>query len=147
MNNKNTFDELLHNYSDKWHINFNDMLVMEQGPSPEPPSDEEIQPPDAPNNANTQPINPDNTELDPSIQQPDNSALPPLDQTDQTDTEQNPDNTISNERDVMLIKLIYKALTIDIDPSQYSDLLEIKEIDNKNASQVLEQLQQIINQY
>ena len=146
MNNKKTFDELLHNYSDKWHINLNDdMLVMEQGPSPEPPSDEEIQSSDTPpNNANTQPINPDNTELDPSIQQPDNSALPPL---DQTDAEQNSDNIISNERDVMLIKLIYKALTIDIDPSQYSDLLEIKEIDNKNASQVLDQLQQIINQY
>lgn len=126
------FNKLIEKYSKEYGI------IFEQGPAPTNPDEE------SPNEAQQPVMDPNSTELDPSVEQPTDSALPSLDQAQQTQQSQ---QLIVNEKELLLIRLIYKALTIDLDPSQYSDLLEITDINQNNANQVLDQLQQIINNY
>ena len=107
-------------------------LIIEQGPSPDLTQEVEqnIQP-------NEQPIIPDQVQSNQQDNQPGESALP-----NQEDVNS---GNIADNKELLYIRLIYKALTTDLDPSQYTDLIDIKEINSKNAKQILKKLESIIN--
>lgn len=135
------FNTLLNVYTQKYG------LIKEQS-APEPnwedvvSEDDEVTKDSQQNN--DQEIDPNNTQINPNIQQPNDSALPDLETAKQ---EQQANQNVADERELMLIRLIYKALTIDLDPSQYTDLMEIKDINQNNSPQILDKLQQIIDSY
>lgn len=97
-------------------------LIVEEGPTPEITQ-------------NIDPVTAQQPQDQPLVNdQPKTSALP-----DKADIAE------LNPQELMYIKLIYKALITDLDPSQYSDLIDIKNINGKNAKSVLDRLESIIN--
>ncbi len=122
----NTFSQLINK------IALEHELIIEQGPSPKLTQEVEqnIQP-------NEQPVVPDQIQTNQQDNQPEESALP-----NQEDINS---GNIADSKELLYIRLIYKALTTDLDPSQYTDLIDIKEINSKNAKQILKKLESIIN--
>lgn len=108
-------------------IAFEHELIVEQGPTPQLTQDSE-------NNTNDQPIVDEPLE---NNNQPEQSTLPNQEDVDA--------NQIEDSKELLYIRLIYKALITELDPSQYTDLIDIKEINNDNAKSVLRKLESIIN--
>lgn len=124
----NKFNTLLQGLSKKYNI------ILEQGPAPDQQSNN-LQVDNQPTAINDQPIDPTALEPTTNIQQPTDSSLP---------TPNNHDKLI-DDKQVLYTKLIYKALITDLDPSQYSELLEINDINKNNVQQILSKLETIIN--
>lgn len=122
----NTFSQLINKIASEYE------LIIEQGPSPDLTQEVEqnIQ-------SNEQPIVPDQVQSNQQDNQPEESTLP--------NQEDVISGNIADNKELLYIRLIYKALTTDLDPSQYTDLIDIKEINSKNAKQILKKLESIIN--
>lgn len=122
-----TFKQLINQIASDYN------LIIEQGPTPQLNQSQEQNVDNA-----TQQINNDQPIVDNSvITPPENSALPSQGDMD--------NNNIEDSKELLYIRLIFKALITELDPSQYTDLINIKEINNKNAKSVLNKLESIIN--
>jgi len=107
-------------------------LVIEAGPAPEMAPQEQLT--DQPI-VDDQTVNQTSPEPQSQIEQPENSELPDQQESDD----------IADSKELLYIQLIYKALITELDPSQYTDMINIKDINSKNAKSVLNKLETIIN--
>lgn len=122
----NTFKQLINQIASDYN------LIIEQGPTPQLNQTQEQNNADINQQSNNQPIVDDSV-----VTPPENSALPSKEDMD--------NNDVDDSKELLYIRLIFKALITELDPSQYTDLINIKEINNKNAKSVLNKLESIIN--
>lgn len=98
--------------------------------------------------ADAPPADPQSMTAGPGPVGPQNGEAPPADATEPTDDPTAGDpSALTSQGEVMLIRLIAKALTIKPSTEDLIDIVGLKDINEKNANDVLKKLMGVIRKY